>query len=60
VLLEVIVGVNKYRLKEEQRVDVLAIDNTKVREKQINRLTNVRATRDKNKVQSAVFLLEPC
>ncbi|RHY35820.1 hypothetical protein DYB34_009966 [Aphanomyces astaci] len=38
---EVIVGVNKYRLQNEDRVDVLSIDNTKVREQQINRI-NVR------------------
>ncbi|ETV78277.1 hypothetical protein H257_08443 [Aphanomyces astaci] len=41
---EVIVGVNKYRLQNEDRVDVLSIDNTKVREQQINRInTNAHA-----------------
>ncbi|KAJ8314161.1 hypothetical protein KUTeg_008722 [Tegillarca granosa] len=47
---EVIVGVNKYRLKEEGQVDVLCIDNTRVREKQIARLKKVRDSRDSNKV----------
>ena len=33
--LEVIVGVNKYKLDQEERVDVLTIDNTKVRTEQV-------------------------
>jgi methylmalonyl-CoA mutase len=43
---EVIVGVNKYLPDEPAVVDVLDIDNTKVREQQIARLEQVRATRD--------------
>ena len=43
---EVIVGVNKYRPDEPALVDVLDIDNTKVREQQIARLEQIRATRD--------------
>ncbi len=43
---EVIVGVNKYRLKSEPDVDVLDIDNTAVRDSQIERLKKVRANRD--------------
>lgn len=38
---EVIVGVNKYRLAKEETVEVLAIDNTAVREKQIEKLKKV-------------------
>lgn len=38
---EVIVGVNKYRLDKEETVEVLAIDNTAVREKQIEKLRKV-------------------
>lgn len=38
---EVIVGVNKYRLDKEETVEVLAIDNTAVREKQIEKLKKV-------------------
>lgn len=38
---EVIVGVNKYRLEREETVDVLAIDNTAVRNKQIEKLRKV-------------------
>lgn len=38
---EVIVGVNKYRLEKEESVDVLSIDNTAVRNKQIEKLQKV-------------------
>lgn len=38
---EVIVGVNKYRLEKEETVEVLAIDNTVVRNKQIDKLKKV-------------------
>ncbi len=43
---EVIVGVNKYRAEHPAHVDVLDIDNTKVREQQVARLERVRAERD--------------
>ena len=44
---EVIVGVNKCQLAEEPDVDVLDIDNTMVRESQIERLNNSRGSRNK-------------
>ena len=43
---EVIVGVNKYRLDKEDQIDVLSIDNTKVRKQQIDRLNKMRKNRD--------------
>jgi methylmalonyl-CoA mutase len=43
---EVIVGVNKYQLSEEPPVDILDIDNSAVREAQIERINEVRAQRD--------------
>jgi methylmalonyl-CoA mutase len=42
---ETIVGVNKYQLSEEPAVDILAIDNTAVREAQIRRIKEVRDNR---------------
>jgi methylmalonyl-CoA mutase len=42
---ETIVGVNKYQLSEEPAVDILAIDNTAVREAQIRRIKEVRNNR---------------
>ncbi|MFQ5775903.1 MAG: methylmalonyl-CoA mutase [Kiloniellaceae bacterium] len=43
---EVIVGVNKYRPQTQEPIEIRDIDNTAVREKQIERLKAVRATRD--------------
>ncbi|MFA5121579.1 methylmalonyl-CoA mutase [Zavarzinia sp.] len=54
---EVIVGVNKYRLKEEAPVDILDVDNVAVRESQITRLKQIRATRDEAAVTAALDAL---
>ncbi|KAL5007647.1 hypothetical protein ScPMuIL_016453 [Solemya velum] len=48
---ESIVGVNKYKLKQQDQVEVLCIDNTKVREQQINRLKRTRDARDSKKAE---------
>jgi methylmalonyl-CoA mutase len=53
----VIVGVNKYKLAKEDPVDILQIDNMKVRDGQIARLQQIRATRDTAKVQAALDAL---
>jgi methylmalonyl-CoA mutase len=52
----VIVGVNKYEIPEEddESVDVLDIDNTAVREKQIARLNKIKSQRDNDKVEKAL------
>jgi methylmalonyl-CoA mutase len=44
--LETIVGLNKYRLEKEAKLDILDIDNSAVRESQIKRLGKLRAERD--------------
>jgi methylmalonyl-CoA mutase len=54
---DVIVGVNKYRLKNEDLVDIRVIDNNAVREAQIARLKAVRAQRDSAAVTSALAAL---
>jgi len=54
---DVIVGVNKYKLAKEDSIDILAIDNVKVRDGQIERLKNIRASRDSVKVQAALDAL---
>ena len=51
---EVIVGVNKYRLTQQDPIDILDIDNVKVREAQIARLNSIRATRDERACQAAL------
>jgi len=43
---DVVVGVNKYRPADVEHVEVLDIDNTKVREQQITRLERIRGERD--------------
>ena len=48
---ETIVGVNKYRLQEEAQIDVLSIDNEEVRSKQINRLKEIRASRNEQEAK---------
>ena len=54
---DVIVGVNKYQLPEEDLVDVLIIDNDKVRNNQIERLKSVKAKRDNAKVALSLAAL---
>lgn len=43
---ESIIGVNKYRLEKEDPIDILDIDNTLVRQKQIDRINQMKADRD--------------
>jgi methylmalonyl-CoA mutase len=57
---DVIVGVNKYRLEREAPVEIRAIDNTAVRERQIARLQQVRASRDTAAVQRGLDALTEC
>ena len=54
---EVVVGVNKYQLDKEDPIDLLEVDNTAVREAQIKRLNNIRATRDQAAVDAALDAL---
>ena len=54
---ETIVGVNRYRLADEDEVDVREIDNTAVREQQIARLNQIRATRDEAACRAALDAL---
>ncbi|MFP3508467.1 methylmalonyl-CoA mutase [Peribacillus sp. SIMBA_075] len=54
---ETIVGVNKYRLKKEDPIEILEIDNTAVRESQLKRLGELKAKRDQAKVDEALQAL---
>ncbi len=54
---DTIVGVNKYRLANEDPVDTLDIDNTAVRTSQIARLEHIKATRDGAAVAAALEAL---
>ncbi|MBI0170184.1 MULTISPECIES: methylmalonyl-CoA mutase [Bartonella] len=55
---EIIVGVNKFRSDEEKKIDILEIDNTKVRAQQIARLEKIKKTRNSRKVAKTLGNLE--
>jgi len=54
---DVIVGVNKYKLANEDEIDILDVDNVAVREAQIARINKVKAGRDEAKCQAALDAL---
>ncbi|WP_084246011.1 methylmalonyl-CoA mutase [Planomicrobium okeanokoites] len=51
---ESIIGVNRYRLDQEDPIDILNIDNTMVRKKQIERIELAKAKRDSDRVKQAL------
>jgi len=55
---DVVVGVNKYRSGIESPVELLDIDNSKVRAQQIERLQKLKVTRDPARVAAALAALE--
>ncbi len=54
---DTIVGVNKYRLSDEDELDILNIDNEAVRRAQVQRLEAIRSTRDAARVEAALARL---
>ncbi|MFA5752242.1 MAG: methylmalonyl-CoA mutase [Bacteroidales bacterium] len=52
--MDVLVGVNKYRLEKEDPIEILDVDNTKVRLSQIARLETLRKNRDSAKVDASL------
>jgi methylmalonyl-CoA mutase len=57
---DVIVGVNKFQLTEEPPIDIREIDNTAVRDAQLRRLAQIRASRDGAAVSAALAALTAC
>ena len=51
---DIIVGVNKYRLEEEDPIATLEVDNQTVRLQQIERLEHIKATRNTDQVNAAL------
>ncbi len=51
---DVIVGVNKYKLEQEDAISTLKVDNQAVRAQQINSIQKVKASRDEEAVQKAI------
>lgn len=54
---DVIVGVNQYIAKDEHPIDILEVDNAKVRQNQIERLQKLKAERNNSEVQQALDAL---
>jgi methylmalonyl-CoA mutase len=54
---DIIVGVNKYRLEKEDPLHILDVDNQMVRKQQIERLEQIKATRDTDKVKECLARL---
>ncbi|MGB3243098.1 MAG: methylmalonyl-CoA mutase [Sulfitobacter sp.] len=52
--IEVVVGVNKYRRDKEDVIDILDVDNVKVRDNQIARLKQIRSNRDESACTAAL------
>ena len=55
---QVIVGVNKYRLTQEDELDIRDIDNDAVRAAQVKRLENIKKKRDEKTCSAALLNLE--
>ena len=54
---QTIVGVNKYRVENEAQIEILKVDNARVREQQINKLKRLKGERDESEVQAALKAL---
>src|SRR5690554_3590130 len=57
---DIIVGVNRYRLAKEDPLQILDVDNQKVRTSQIERLDRIKAERDCKKVEEALAAITEC
>ncbi len=57
---DVIVGVNKYQLAEEDELEILEVDNIAVRDAQIRRLQDIKASRDSEAVAAALAAITEC
>lgn len=55
---DIIVGVNRFEVEANDEIDILEVDNTKVRNAQIERLNKLRAERDNAKVAELLAELE--
>jgi methylmalonyl-CoA mutase len=54
---DIIVGVNKYLTKDKENIDILDVDNAKVRQQQIERIEKIRKERNADKVKEALDAL---
>ncbi|MCW3086013.1 MAG: mcmA [Bacteroidetes bacterium] len=57
---DIIVGVNMYRAEKQDPIDTLEVDNTKVRDSQIERLNKLKAERNQPEVDAALDAITEC
>jgi len=51
---DILVGVNEYKTEEESNIEILEVDNTEVRDSQVERLKKLKAERDNKKVKQTL------
>lgn len=54
---QTIVGVNKYRTSQQDKIEILKVDNASVRQQQLDKLTRLKAERDETACQAALEAL---
>jgi methylmalonyl-CoA mutase len=52
--IQPVIGINKYQVEEDQEVEVLKVENSRVRSEQLAKLADLRAERDKAVVEAAL------
>ena len=52
--IQPVIGINKYQVEEDQEVEVLKVENSRVRSEQLAKLEELRANRDKGAVEAAL------
>ncbi len=52
--IQPVIGINKYQVEEDQEVEVLKVENSRVRSEQLAKLEDLRANRDKAAVEAAL------
>ena len=52
--IQPVIGINKYQVEEDQEVEVLKVENSRVRSEQLAKLADLRANRDKAVVEAAL------
>jgi methylmalonyl-CoA mutase len=57
---DTIVGVNKYKVEDDTNIDLLEVDNEKVRDEQIRRINQLRKDRDEAKLNESLTRLTEC
>lgn len=55
---DIIIGVNKYEVDEKQELEILEVDNTKVRDSQIARLISLKQNRNEEQAQASLVKLQ--